>query len=129
MLAYPSGLDLSTSTLRLLRQELAARRRLTGTRWRRLTCGRQALLSLAHLRCGHTFAQPAAGFGIGLATAHRYVTEAVDVLAALASTLQEAMTVAATPPPSHAGPVTCNFRLEKADCQHRMRRGDSVRSR
>lgn len=84
MLVYPSGLDLSTSALRLLRRELAARRRRIGTRWRRLTCGRQALMSLAHLRSGHTFAQLASGFGIGVATAHRYVTEALEVLAALA---------------------------------------------
>ena len=95
MLVYPSGLDLSTSALRLLRRELAARRRRIGTRWRRLTCGRRALMALAHLRCGHTFAQLAAGFGVGLATAHRYVSEAVDVLAVLAPTLQEAMAVAA----------------------------------
>jgi hypothetical protein len=84
VLVYPSGLDLSTSALRLLRRELTARRRRIGTRWRRLTCGRQALMTLAHLRCGHTFTQLAAGFGVGLATAHRYVTEAVDVLAVLA---------------------------------------------
>lgn len=45
-------------------------------------------MALAHLRCGHTFAQLAAGFGVGLAAAHRYVTEAVDVLAVLAPTLQ-----------------------------------------
>ncbi|MFJ2136903.1 transposase family protein [Streptomyces sp. NPDC088846] len=95
MLVYPSGLDLSTSALRLLRRELAAWRRRIGTRWRRLTCGRQALMTLAHLRCGHTFAELAAGFGVGLATAHRYVTEAVDVLAVLAPTLQQAMAVAA----------------------------------
>lgn len=95
MLVYPSGLDLSASALRLLRRELAARRRRIGTRWRRLTCSRQALMALAHLRCGHTFAQLAAGFGVGLATAHRYVTEAVDVLSALAPTLQQAMAVAA----------------------------------
>ncbi|MER5501987.1 transposase family protein [Streptomyces sp. NPDC002561] len=95
MLVHPSGLDLSTSALRLLRRKLTARRRRIGTRWRRLTCGRQALMTLAHLRCGHTFAQLAAGFGVGLATAHRYVTEAVDVLAVLAPTLQQAMAVAA----------------------------------
>ncbi|MGW9031224.1 transposase family protein [Streptomyces sp. NPDC055722] len=95
MLVYPSGLDLSSSAVRLLRRELAARRRLIGTRWRRLTCGRQALMALAHLRCGHTFAQLAAGFGVGLATAHRYVTEAVGVLVSLAPTLQQAMAVAA----------------------------------
>src|SRR5512135_12925 len=84
MLVCPSGLDLSTSSLRLLRRELAAKRRRLGTRWRRLTCGRQALLALAHLRGGLPFAQLVAGFGIGLATAHRYLTEAFEVLAALA---------------------------------------------
>ncbi|WP_217560972.1 transposase family protein [Streptomyces sp. GbtcB6] len=95
MLVHPSALDLSTSALRLPRRELTARRRRIGTRWRRLTCGRQALMTLAHLRCGHTFAQVAAGSGVGLATAHHYVTEAVVVLAALAPTLQQAMAVAA----------------------------------
>ncbi|MFG2794821.1 transposase family protein [Streptomyces sp. NPDC048419] len=96
MLVYPSGLDLSTSALRLVRRELAAHRRRIGTRWRRLTCARQALLALAHLRCGHTFTQLAAGFGVGLATAHRYVSEVVEVLAVLAPSLHDAMTVAAT---------------------------------
>ena len=83
MLVYPSGIDLSSSTLRRLSGLLAARRPERGT-WRRLPAGRQALLVLAHLRCGHTYAQLAAGFGVGITTAYRYVTEAVDVLAALA---------------------------------------------
>lgn len=96
MLVYPAGLDLSTSALRLLQRELADRRRRIGTRWRRLTCGRQALMSLAHLRCGHTFVQLAAGFGVGLAAAHRYITEAIEVLAALAPTLEQAIATAAT---------------------------------
>lgn len=65
------------------------------TCWRRLTADRQALLALAHLRCGHTYAQLAAGFGIGPATVCRYIAEAVEVLPALAPTLQQAMTVAA----------------------------------
>ncbi|MFJ3272688.1 transposase family protein [Streptomyces sp. NPDC086776] len=95
MLTYPSGIDLSSSTLRYLSGLLAARRREHGTRWRRLAADRQALLVLAHLRCGHTYAQLAAGFGIGLATVYRYIVEAVEVLAALAPTLQQAMTVAA----------------------------------
>jgi hypothetical protein len=34
--------------------------------------GRQALLALAHLRCGDSYAQLAAGFGIGIATVFRY---------------------------------------------------------
>jgi len=95
VLVYPSGIDLSRSTLRYLSELLTARRRERGTRWRRLTADRQALLVLAHLRCGHTYAQLAAGFGIGLATVYRYIAEAVEVLAALAPTLQQAMAVAA----------------------------------
>jgi hypothetical protein len=33
---------------------------------------------------GHTYAQLAAGFHVGTTTAYRYVTEAVELLAALA---------------------------------------------
>jgi hypothetical protein len=96
VLVYPSGADLSSSALRFLAHELAARRREQGTRWRRLTAGRQALLVLAHLRCGHTYAQLAAGFGVGTTTAYRYICEAVDLLAALAPTLKQAMKAAST---------------------------------
>jgi hypothetical protein len=81
---YPSSIDLSSRTLRCLTGRLAARRGEIGTRWRRLTANRQALLALAHLRCGDTYAQLATGFGIGGATVYRYIREAVDVLAALA---------------------------------------------
>ncbi|MGW0565654.1 IS5/IS1182 family transposase, partial [Streptomyces sp. NPDC003016] len=56
MLVYPSSIDLSTRTLRYLSRQLAAGRREIGTRWRRLSAGRQALLVLAHLRCGDTYA-------------------------------------------------------------------------
>ncbi|GGO56602.1 IS5 family transposase [Streptomyces daqingensis] len=96
MLVYPVGVDLSTSALRVLARELASRRLEMGTRWRRLTAGRQALLVLAHLRCGHTYAQLAVGFGVGTTTAYRYINEAIELLAALAPTLAEAMRTAAT---------------------------------
>jgi hypothetical protein len=66
MLVYSSSIDLSSRTLRFLTSRLAARRAKIGTRWRRLAVGRQALLTLAHLRCGDTYAQLAAGFGSGL---------------------------------------------------------------
>lgn len=49
---------------------------------------------LAQLRCGHTYAQLAAGFGVGTTTAHRYVAEAVGILAAWAPTLAEAVRTA-----------------------------------
>ncbi|KIF67101.1 transposase [Streptomyces sp. AcH 505] len=91
MFVYPSGLDLSSSHLRFLTARLRERRRAIGSRWRRLSAGRQALLALAHLRNGHPYAQLAAGFGIGTTTAYRYITEAVDLLAALAPTLEQAV--------------------------------------
>ncbi|MFJ4964853.1 transposase family protein [Streptomyces sp. NPDC088729] len=96
MLVYPSGIDVSTSTLRYLSARLRTRRQERGTRWRRVTANRQALLVLAHLRCGHAYAQLDAGFGIGTVTAYRYVAEAIDVLAALAPTLADAMKTAST---------------------------------
>ncbi|MGI5200415.1 transposase family protein [Spirillospora sp. CA-108201] len=46
--------------------------------------GRQAPLVLVHLRRNETFAALAAAFGIGVATAHRHVTEAVALAAELA---------------------------------------------
>ncbi len=90
MLVYPSCVDVSSSALRFLSAKLRQYRRELGSRWRRLTPGRQALLTLAHLRNGHPYAQLAAGFGVGTTTAYRYVAEAVDLLAALAPTLKEA---------------------------------------
>ncbi|MFD8525651.1 transposase family protein [Streptomyces capillispiralis] len=96
MLVCPSGADVSSSALRLLSAKLRQRRRELGTRWWRLSPGRQALLALAHLRNGHPYAQLAAGFGIGTTTAYRYVTEAVELLAALAPALAEAARTAST---------------------------------
>jgi DDE superfamily endonuclease/Helix-turn-helix of DDE superfamily endonuclease len=95
VLVYPSGIDLSSSTLRFLSGLLTVRRQELGTRWRRLPAGRQALLVLAHLRCGHTYAQLAAGFGVGTTTVHRYVAEAVDLLAGRAPDLTAATRTAA----------------------------------
>lgn len=77
--------------MRFLAGQLRSRHRRQGTRWRRLPPGRQALLVLAHLRKGDTYAQLAAGFGIGTATAYRYIREAIEVLSVLAPTLQQAM--------------------------------------
>ncbi|WP_328491353.1 transposase family protein [Streptomyces sp. NBC_00414] len=94
MLVYPSGVEVSSSVLRFLSARLRRRRRAIGSRWRRLNAGRQALLALAHLRMGHTYAQLAAGFGIGTTTAYLYATEAVELMAGLAPTLADAIRVA-----------------------------------
>ena len=46
---------------------------------------------LAYLRKGETFAELAAGFGVGTATAWRYVNETVGLLAARAPKLHKAV--------------------------------------
>ncbi|WP_405476496.1 transposase family protein [Streptomyces sp. NBC_00009] len=96
MLVYPSAIDLSSSSLLYLTRHLSAHRKRIGSRWRRLTAGRQALLVLAHLRSGDTYAQLAVAFQVGIATVYRYVCEAVDILAALAPTLADAVRPAKT---------------------------------
>jgi hypothetical protein len=64
-------------------------RRALGSRWRKLNPGQQTLLVLAYLRKGETFADLAAGFGVGTTTAWRYVNEAVGLLAARAPGLRK----------------------------------------
>jgi hypothetical protein len=92
LLSYPAAIPLSSRTLTRLAELLRARRDQRRARWRRLDAGRQALLVLAHLRNGDTYARLATGFGIGTTTAWRYVREAVDLLAALADDLTTTIT-------------------------------------
>ena len=94
MLSYPSAIDLSSSTLQFLATRLCRHRARIGSRWRKLPPQRQALLVLAHLRNGDTYASLAAGFGIGVATVYRYVTEAAEVLAAIGNGLSDAILTA-----------------------------------
>lgn len=91
MLLYRSAITLSTSHLRHVADLLRAHLRRIGSPWRKLTPDRQALLVLAHLRNGDTYARLAAGFGVGIATVYRYVREVTDLLAAQASTLTAAV--------------------------------------
>jgi len=49
---------------------------------------------LAHLNKGETYTALADGFGVGTTTVFRYVREGVDVLAATAPTLDEALDAA-----------------------------------
>lgn len=91
MLSYPSTIPLSSRTLNHLADRVRAHRRQHRSRWRRLAPGRQALLALAHLRNGDTYTRLAAGFAVGVATAWRYVQEAIVLLAAAAEDLATAM--------------------------------------
>ena len=91
MLSYPAKIPLSSRTLNDLAERIRVHRRQRRSRWRRLNAGDQALLALAHLRNGDTYTRLAAGFGIGVATAWRYVREAVDLLATAADNLITAM--------------------------------------
>jgi hypothetical protein len=91
VLFYRAALPLSSQTRNytagIVRRHLKA----LGSRWRKLNPGQQALLVLAYLRKGETFAQLAAGFGIGRTTAWRYVNEVVELLAARAPKLRQAV--------------------------------------
>jgi hypothetical protein len=91
VLVYPAGIDLSSSTLRHVARLISLHRRSIGSRWRCLAPGRQALLVLAYLRKGETFAELAAGFGVGTTTAWRYVEETVALLAVRAPKLRRAV--------------------------------------
>ena len=92
MLFYPAALPLSAQTLTYAAGVIRRHRKKIGSCWRKLNPGRQAPLVLAYLRNGDTFAELAAGFGIGTATAWRYVTETTALLAARAPKLRQALT-------------------------------------
>jgi hypothetical protein len=87
--SYPSTIALSTCTLTHPSHLIRAHRGGVRSPWRRLNPGQQALLVLAHLRNGDTYARLAGGFGIGIATVCRYVDEVVELLAATAPTLAQ----------------------------------------
>ena len=91
MPSYPAGMSVSNRAAIVLADQLRHHRTKIGTRWRRLTPGQQALLTLAHLRKGETYADLAQGFAIGTTTVYRYLREALQLLAALAPTLEQAI--------------------------------------
>jgi DDE superfamily endonuclease/Helix-turn-helix of DDE superfamily endonuclease len=91
MLFYRAALPLSSQTLNYTAGVIRRHRKRIGSPWRKLGPGRQALLVLAYLRKGETFAELAAGAGVGTATAWRYVTETVALLAARSPELHQAL--------------------------------------
>ena len=94
MLFYPAALPLSAQTLTYVAGLIRRHRRQIGSCWRKLSPGRQSLLLRAYLRKGETFTELAAGFGVGTATAWRYVTETVALLAARSPKLRRALPAA-----------------------------------
>jgi len=84
---YPAALPLSSPTLKYTASLIRHRARI-GSPWRKLNPAQQAL---AYLRKGETFADLAAGFGIGTATARWYVTETAGLLAARSPRLRAAL--------------------------------------
>jgi hypothetical protein len=91
MLFYRAALPLSSRTLNYTAGIIRRHRKAIGSTWRKLNPGQQALLVLAYLRKGDTFAELAAGFGVGTATAWRYVNETADLLAGRAPKLKRAI--------------------------------------
>jgi len=73
VLFYRAALPLSSRTLNYAAGIIRRHRKSIGSCWRKLNPGQQALLVLAYLRKGETFADLAAGFGVGTTTAWRYV--------------------------------------------------------
>jgi hypothetical protein len=91
VLLYQSALPLSSRTLNFAAQLIRSHRKTIGSRWRVIGAGDQALLTLAYLHQGHTYAQLAPGFGISTATAARRIHETINLLSACAPRLREGL--------------------------------------
>ena len=93
MLSYRVTLDVPLQLAVFVSRLLAGHRRELGTRngTRALTCWKQAVFALAWFRDRPDIRRLGQGFGISQATAYRYKDEAVEVLAAKAPTLREAL--------------------------------------
>ena len=97
MISYRVILDVPFQLALFVSGLLAEHRSEIGTRagTRALTCWKQAVFALAWFRDRPDIARLGAGFGISQATAYRYKDEAIEVLAAKAPTLREALDKAA----------------------------------
>lgn len=93
MLFYRVTLDVPLPLVLFVSRLLAEHRRELGTRdgTRALTCWKQAVFILAWFRDRPDIRRLGQGSGISQATAYRYKDEAVEVLAARAPTLREAL--------------------------------------
>ncbi|MFE7595537.1 IS5 family transposase [Streptomyces sp. NPDC057494] len=92
LVPYRATLDVPHELVEHVAWLLYEHRRTRNTRWRKLGCFDQTLLTLVHLRKNETFSPLGAGFGISQATAWRYVDKTLDILAGWAPCLHEALT-------------------------------------
>src|SRR5215472_18307338 len=90
VLFYRAALRLSRQALICAAGIIRRHRATTGSAWRKLNPGGQALLVPAYLRKGDPLAEIAAGLGVSTATACRYVNQTVAPLAARAPQLRRA---------------------------------------
>jgi len=97
VISYRVTLDVPFQLVLFVSQLLAGHRRELGTRagTRALTCWKQAVFALAWFRARPDIRRLGAGSGISQATAYRYKDEAVEVLAARAPSLRQALDKAA----------------------------------
>ena len=94
MLSSLSGMTVSSRALIMLADVLRRNRvecGLGGAGW---IPGRQALLVVSYLRKGAAYAELGQGFGIDTTTVYRYLREALELEAAMAPTLAEAIQIA-----------------------------------
>jgi DDE superfamily endonuclease len=93
VVSYRVMLDVPRELVQFVSGLLAARRREIGTRkgTRKLGCYRQALFGLAWFRDKGDIPWLGAGFGLAQSTAYRYLDEVIDVLAAQAPGLHQAL--------------------------------------
>jgi hypothetical protein len=93
VLSYRVLLDVPAELVLYVAELLGKHRREIGTRrgTRALSCWRQAIFALAWFRDRPDVARLGRGFGISQATAYRYLGEAIEVLAARAPDLRDAL--------------------------------------
>ncbi|MEU6192053.1 transposase family protein [Nocardia sp. NPDC047038] len=100
---YVAVLPIAESTVEFVVGLLTAERRRRGTRWRKLGCLDQAVLALRWFVDGTRVAQLACDNGIGKTTAYDYLHEVIDMLAAQALDLHNALLAAKTAGYEHLG--------------------------
>lgn len=103
VISYPAMLDVPRELIRFVGRLLHAERRRRGTPKgsRRLTCFFQAVFVIAWFRDKPNITRHGKAFGLSQATAYRYLHEGIDVLAAQAPDLHQALQQAAGQGMSH----------------------------